>query len=386
MASDESRLIEMVVRWDELRREGPVVAAEELCHGCPELLGDLRLRIDALLAMDSVLDTASGDIAIGLQGSFSGFPGSGGLGAAYEILGLLGRGGMGIVYRAYDRKRDQVVALKTVRRPDPGMLFSIKQEFRTLADVSHPNLVTLYELTCDGRVWFFTMELIDGVDFLTFVRSPGALPDGGLSASDTVRLAAAEETAPAPGQSSLRFGRLRMALRQLAAGVMALHGAGKLHRDIKPSNILVTGQGRVVLLDFGLIAELESMCPGPDASPRRLGTIAYMSPEQAAGRALSRASDWYSVGVVLYEALTGRLPYVGRPSEVLEAKERSEPKAPHMQILGLPGDLDALCVDLLRRNPEEAPMRVRCFFDWGALSPSPPPWSVSGPCRKTKRC
>src|SRR5262249_11329090 len=145
----------------------------------------------------------------------------------YELLQELGRGGMGVVYRARDCRRDRQVALKTMLGPTSAALYRFKQEFRALANLTHPNLVPLYELVAAGGQWFFTMELVEGMDFLTYLR--------GVSAAD--------------GADWER--QLRAAFRQVAEGVLALHRAGKLHRDLKPRNVLVTAAGRVVILDFG---------------------------------------------------------------------------------------------------------------------------------------
>ncbi len=130
-----------------------------------------------------------------------------------------------------------------------------------------------------------------------------------------------------------------------------LHKAGKLHRDIKPPNVLVTLEGRVVLLDFGLTADLESI----GAERQVVGTVGHMSPEQAAGESVSTASDWYSVGVILFEAMTGQLPFAGTPDEVLAAKQKQAAPSPGALVDGLPPDLVRLCVALLDRDASRRP-------------------------------
>ncbi len=223
----------------------------------------------------------------------------------YDIQDVLGSGGMGTVFRAYDRERRRPVALKVMNRAGAAAILRFKHEFRTLLGVAHPNLVTLYELISDGQNWFLTMELLDGVNFLQYVRDeaprrPGRRPGSPGAAS-------AEAQPLTPGQRV----RLRAATRQLADGIAWLHAAGKLHRDIKPTNVIVTREGRVVLLDFGLVAEQGSDGRHHSTEEHILGTAAYMAPEQAAGLPVSPATDWYSVGVMLFEALTGRLPFLG---------------------------------------------------------------------------
>ncbi len=302
----------------------------------------------------------------------------------YRIEHELGRGGMGVVYRAFDEDRGVAVALKILKRADAAALLRFKQEFRTLADVSHPNLVALHELATDGPIWFFTMELIDGVNFLRFVlsqaeppapdvattedlRRPGPSVSGASgSPTETVgdggpsgpkRGGADPRVRPHPGSSlsPAALVRLRIALRQLAEGVAFLHGAGKLHRDLKPSNVMVTREGRLAILDFGLAADLGASGMHRSLVPYVLGTHCYMAPEQAAGRPVSPASDWYSFGSMLYQALTGRTPFPGPPGDVLRDKQGFEPPAPRELVPGIPEDLDALCVDLLRRDPEARP-------------------------------
>jgi eukaryotic-like serine/threonine-protein kinase len=255
-----------------------------------------------------------------------------------ELLDELGRGGMGIVYKARDVKSGRIVALKTLQGVDAAALYRFKQEFRSLADVIHPNLVTLYELISDGRQWFFTMEYVEGVDFLRHVRGG---PRGGLGSQAGV-------------WSDLQVrSRLREALGQLTDALRVLHGSGRLHRDVKPRNVLVAPQGRVVVLDFGLAAELDEAGVHESTERNVLGTIAYMSPEQAAASPLAPSSDWYSVGVMLYEALTGRLPFAGGAAKILRDKQELDPPDPRDAAADVPEELSRLCMGLLRRDPAE---------------------------------
>ena len=177
--------------------------------------------------------------------------------ARFQLRRRLGAGAFGVVYEAYDRERSSVVALKTLRRAGDDALYRLKKEFRSLADITHPNLAALYELLSEGGQWFFTMELVDGQSFHDYVCD-GSEASAAELGGTTVKLSSVHETqtveapAEAPAQAEapaaaegarparVDFARLRSALRQAAAGICALHAAGKLHRDIKSSNVLVT--------------------------------------------------------------------------------------------------------------------------------------------------
>ena len=283
----------------------------------------------------------------------------------FEVVRRIGAGGAGVVYEAIDREQSTRVALKTLQALNPDALLRFKTEFRALQDLRHPNLVRLGELIEDAGWWFFTMEFVDGVDFLEWVRDDealGAADDQTISTNATTLRAArvpigavAQKRAPAEATGRrLDEANLRAGLAQLSRALMTLHAAGMVHRDLKPSNVLVTREGRVVILDFGLVLDVAR---GDDASPGHevVGTVGYMAPEQAAAQAIGPAADWYGVGVILYRALTGRLPFRGAEGDVLDDKRSVAPPPPSSVAPGVPSDLDALCVELLRIDPAARP-------------------------------
>jgi serine/threonine protein kinase len=342
----------------------------------------------------------------------------------FVLKRLLGKGGMGTVYEALDRARGETVALKTLSRFDPALLARFKHEFRALADVSHPNLIGLYELLSKSELWFFTMELVRGVDFLTYVRPASArlssLPPAATDVDTRSARATTEvdeegdddddetEGSAAPGQllskivsstasgpSGQRSGgasgvrgsgrrartadpaRLRPALLQLAEAIDVLHTTGHLHGDIKPSNVLVTPEGRVVVLDFGVITELAASRTSADDAGIA-GTPAFMGPEQfVRGVAPTRSSDWYAFGTVLYKALTGALPFRGDTENLARAKQEHAPASVIDLRPDAPPDLAALCMDLLARDPSARPTGAEIIGRLGGAAPIAAPGAAS---------
>lgn len=278
---------------------------------------------------------------------------------------------MGVVYEAWDKKRAAQVALKTLPGLDPRSLYLFKNEFRFLADVSHPNLAALYELFSNEGQWYFTMEYVGGVHLLEYVQpawqSDLMGPRSGSFGPETLTFTPGSELPTERFESVLRDGgrieerssarvpcdmdRVRASLSQLARALLALHGAGVVHRDLKPSNIKVTPEGRLVVLDFGLAAHTAGARFGEMSEHAEIvGTIAYMSPEQASGGRVTEAADWYAVGVMVYEALAGRRPFEGVTHQVLLDKRQFE--APRVPLGGdIPGLWTQICAGLLARDP-----------------------------------
>lgn len=240
---------------------------------------------------------------------------------------------MGVVYSAHDAVLRQSVAVKMLSGVGARAADWMKHEFRALADVAHPNLVTLHELFFDEGRWFFTMELIDGRTLDEHFRH----------------------------SKGMDYHDIAEKFRQLATGIAALHEASKLHRDLKPSNVMVRRDGRVAILDFGLVEDLRGTEAVRSVSDGLVGTPAYMAPEQIIGDACP-ASDWYAFGVMLYEVLAGEPPFSGSVQEVLAAKcNRVEPSPPSSRRAGIPPVLEKLCTSLLAGSPAQRPAPSRIF-------------------------
>jgi hypothetical protein len=281
----------------------------------------------------------------------------------FVIERQLGAGSMGAVYLAYDRKLESRVALKVLLSVDAANIYRFKKEFRALADVNHRNLVTLHELFSEHDQWFFTMEYVEGKDLLTYVHG------GRRRAFDSTPKAISEIPpaadryepfeAPVKGLEMLfpspldNEDRLRGVLLQVVDGLMAVHAAGKLHRDLKPENVLVTPAGRAVLLDFGIVVDQHKDIHETLATI--IGTPAYMAPEQCRGQGVSDAVDWYALGVILYETLTGDVPFDGTPMQVISRKQEVDPVPPREIVSGVSSDLNDLCMQLLQRDPAARP-------------------------------
>ncbi len=305
----------------------------------------------------------------------------------FSIIEKLGEGGNGVVYMAYDRCSGRRVAVKMLRYVSKRGLAQLKREFRTVSNLSHPNIITLYELVREEDSWLLTMEWLKGRDFLSYVSHESSIGEAvtrsvvdGRAITVPTRQRVGELCSsglPSPSKTRRQLServdldRLRSVLAQLSRGLAVLHHAGIVHRDLKHSNVLVTDRGRAVLMDFGIAA----VTPQDDRTPRGdgevLGTPAFMAPEQIAGAPVSAASDWYGLGIMLYEALTGRRPYSGPLSVVMCAKQVVDPRPPSEFCAGIPSELETLCIRLLARDPDRRPTDAQVLdaLDAGPLSP-----------------
>jgi serine/threonine protein kinase len=230
----------------------------------------------------------------------------------YEILAAIGAGGLGEVYKALDTRLHRTVAIKILhqyRVADPERKSRFMQEARAASALNHPNIITLHDVACDNGMDYMVMEYLPGKSLDKFITPKG------MPLAEVVDY-----------------------VRQIAAALASAHAAGIVYRDIKPANVMITAEGHAKVLDFGL-ATLEERALGPEDETRTMepkltqtgvvmGTVSYMSPEQASANAVDHRTDIFSLGVVLYEMLAGRRPFRGKsPVETMHAIINDPPAA-----------------------------------------------------------
>ena len=255
----------------------------------------------------------------------------------YQVLSRLGRGGMGEVYRARDTRLAREVALKVLSPEsvaDPERRRRFEQEARAASALNHPNIITIYDISSDRGVDFIAMEFVPGKTLAHLI-----------------------------GRKGLPIGEALRCAVQIADALARAHARGIIHRDLKPTNIMVTEKSRVKVLDFGLAKLTERTGSGEDASNRSvtpmteegtiLGTLAYMSPEQAQGQPVDARSDIFSFGSVLYEMLTGRRAFQeDNQVSTLAAIIKDEPKPVRELVQEIPSELERLIAHCMRKDPE----------------------------------
>jgi eukaryotic-like serine/threonine-protein kinase len=248
------------------------------------------------------------------------------LGGRYRILGPLGAGGMANVYHARDLNLQREVAIKILRDDliaDPAFQARFLHEARSAANLLHPNIVTIYDFGQDAGRTFMAMEYVQGTDLKTLLRRRGVLP-----IEESVGL-----------------------VIQACAGVGYAHRAGLVHCDLKPQNILVTPDGRAKITDFGIARALVTVHP-EELSDVVWGSPQYFAPEQAAGGPPSPASDVYSLGVILFEVTTGRLPFVATdPVELARLHQAADPPQPRSLNASIPPSLEQIIYKVLSKEP-----------------------------------
>jgi len=257
----------------------------------------------------------------------------------YEIKAMLGMGGMGVVYRAWDRELNDVVAIKTLKADavasDPAMLQRFKDEIRLARRITHRNVVRTHDLGEVEGMYYITMEYVEGQSLKHLIQSRGHLPVNVV----------------------LTVGK------QLCRALEVAHEQGVIHRDIKPQNLIVEPSGTLKVMDFG-IARLASRTDGVTQAGMAIGTPEYMAPEQLLGQAVDFRVDLYSTGCVLFECLVGHTPFVADSPITLVAKQLEEsPPSPGSLNAEVPETLSAIILRTLSKNPNGRPSSAGVLHD-----------------------
>ena len=371
----EDRLGELLVRWDEFRRQGRDLSAGELCADCPELAGELRRRIAVVRDLEPVLDVEpTHSVATPGDGGPDGLwadrrlPDDLHATAVYRPRRFHARGGLGEVLAARQEELDRTVALKRIR-PDKlhdAARRRFLREAAITARLQHPGIVPIYGLGQDEDGPFYTMPFIEG---RTLQEAIDAFHRDEASGRD-------------PGGRALAFRGLLQQFIAVCNTMAYAHDQGVIHRDLKPSNIMLGPYGETLVLDWGLAkrfgtddagVEVEGDAPSPSPSPEALtatgavlGTPRYMSPEQARGEPASPASDVFSLGLVLYAILTGKSPYadaVLQGGDLQRAVREAAVVPPRRRNPGLPGALEAICLKALAARPGDRYSSPRALAD-----------------------
>ena len=247
-------------------------------------------------------------------------------GDRYEVQGRIGVGGMAEVWRGHDRTLNRTVAIKTLLPQfarDASFVDRFRREAQAAARLNHHGIVSVYDSGTDGETPYIVMQFIEGRTLADYLASGKTIPP--MKAAQVAK--------------------------EIAEALAAAHAEGVIHRDIKPANVMVTRDGKVLVMDFG-IARLIS---GPETAPQTsavLGTASYLSPEQAQGQSVDARTDIYALGVVLYEMLTGRPPFTGdSPMAIAYKQVNATPAAPSSVNPEVPPELDAVVMRALSKNP-----------------------------------
>src|SRR5450432_709492 len=304
----------------------------------------------------------------------------------YEVVEKLGAGGMGDIYKAQDRRLNRFVAIKVLSAAsagDPERRRRFIQEAQAASGLNHPNIITIYDILSQDDTEFMVMEFVAGTTL------DGIIPKGGLGTAKALQIAV-----------------------QIASALAAAHAAGIVHRDLKPANIMVTGSGLVKILDFGLAkitieTSLTDDTHTIGAAPLTvegsiLGTVSYMSPEQAQGKRVDPRSDIFSFGLVLYEMICGVKAFSSDSTiSTLSAILRDEPKPLNQMVPGVPAELEQIVYRALRKDPGErwqkidymhaalAELKQRSdsgvFMPSAVMAPPPPPAPPAPTAKKPGR-
>jgi hypothetical protein len=318
--SDEDRIAELLLQWEDSNERGRDMPVEELCQGCPELAAEVAERIESLRRTAWLMrlpqEAPAPSPATARRGHL--------LGGRYRLDGLIAEGGFGQVWRGFDEELHRPVAVKVAKSPRQGTddEEALLVEARKAARLKHPGIVPVYDVGRHDGGYFIVSSLIDGQDLGALLRQK-----------------------PPPVSAAVRI------VAEAARHLHHAHRQGFVHRDIKPANILVDSHGHVFVTDFGI-----ALTGDDGRRDDACGTLAYMAPEQLLGGAggVDARTDVYSLGVVLYQLLTRRVPFEAEtPAGLREQILRQQPRPPRSLERGVPREVERICLKCLAKAPAD---------------------------------